>query len=307
MIDQLPERDVDTERVPTPNETTLSLLTDGDISPQDAYLRWEGDLDEFVTAVQDAGIDISACDDCGEFDYSYDLQETGDRRVICDECGDNYCRCYWCEVLFRNTTTAGDEEWCEECLYAHHSYCEECNEWISDEDSDHSHSRDSDCAPTRRRFVFPAHGAGTIGNDERLGGRTLPAGLISDEGMELIKSALYCYLDGTDQGLPSYVIANLLDEAGHMWQTSKGNFPRRVSSAFYKYRRVVYKSATDVGFDGVDTVPVKLDNGILSAIGNIAREHSSKGSTFLRGVDQGPQPGRRVLLPRRVVLVDRVC
>lgn len=126
------------------------------------------------------------------------------------------------------------------------------------------------CVSEHLSFAFPANGQGVVLNDDRLEVR-LPAGVISEEGMTAIMQKVRdtihpqrtsMFEDTTPVPAVYWRVAMIVEAVGSEWQTSRGNFTRRLSSALYKSN-------------------VKLDEGVLSEIGNMAREHSSGDSSYL--------------------------
>lgn len=206
------------------------------------------------------------CTGCIEADYTpchrCDTLVPDDETVSaggyehCDDCiASHFTRCYDCEEYERDrdvTYVAGGESVCESCRDNSYYYCEDCEDYYPD-----SHDHGCSCEAPLTRFVFPANGAGTVANNERLRVE-LPKGTIDDVGMGAIASLLYhrasIYLTDAEK---------LVNEVGPMWQAKRGNFTRRLSSAYYKAHAQ------------------KLSAEVISEVGNLARAHSSEGASWL--------------------------
>jgi len=203
--------------------------------------------------------DYYSCEDCGctvHMDDSRYLD--GLERSVCESCYEQY---YWCEHCETYNTSGG---------------CEGCDE-----------GTDCNCCAPRRTFRFPANGAGTVANDERMT-LTLPKGIISEEGITAITEAVQnalptkkaeqdahaAYTAIYDQSLrdawwaasdahhaATEVAAPAIESVGTEWQTKRGNYPKRLGSALYK-------------------VGVKLDPATISEIGNLARQYSDEQSEY---------------------------
>lgn len=222
---------------------------------QEAWQAWMGGLSSgFCDAVEQVtGDAVQPCGSCSDLTWSDDVTEVDGWRSVCESCLDGYYFCGWCEEWYSETTTVGDNEYCSSCLSNHCSYCDHCDEWYCDDDDDHNHSG-CECEAPHQRFRFPADGAGTVAQDERITVE-LPKGTIDDEGIARIQGLLY-----NETGYWE-VVGETLESVGQTWQTKRGNFTRRLSSAFHKRG-------------------VKLSPEILSEIGNLARAHSSEGSDW---------------------------
>jgi hypothetical protein len=200
--------------------------------------------------------DYSLCSHCEEW-YSDDETTSVGSSTFCNECVSEHCfYCSWCEDYFTEATSIGDNYYCERCRDNHFTYCDECSEWYSDDD-EHNHDHGCDCVAPHMNFEFPADGHGTISQDERLTVE-LPRGTIDDEGIRRIE-----YFLREDLGWSRTHIVKLAIEAiGPEWQTKRGNFTRRLSSALFKAEGI------------------KLKPEVISEIGNIAQAHSSQGATW---------------------------
>lgn len=200
--------------------------------------------------------DYYSCDDCYATIHRDDTHYLdGLDRTVCESCSCNY---YWCDY----------------CECYSDGPCTECSEGC-------------ECCPAQPRFRFPANGAGTIGNDERMT-LTLPKGVISEAGITAITQAVQnalptkkaeqdayaAYTAIYDQSLrdawwaasdehyaATKVAAPAIESVGTEWQTKRGNYPKRLGSALYK-------------------VGIKLDPATISEIGNLARQYSDEQSEY---------------------------
>jgi hypothetical protein len=207
----------------------------------------------------------TVCDNCNACENHCDCdhcRSCGDAvNEVCESCAycEGCCDCVTCESCQERTSytqTVGGSEWCEGCCDSYASYCDECEEYYPDDDS---HSHDCDCAVPEPEFQFPADGHGTIGNDERFTVE-LPKGTIDDEGLRRIT---YLVQDELRENIweNNWYVPDVISEVGPTWQTRRGNFTRRLSSALHKHG-------------------VKLSPATISEIGNIARQHSSGEATW---------------------------
>lgn len=238
----------------TAAETTAFLMLADDLSEErlrGAWTVWKDDywvdFSEAVEAI--TGQECAECDYCARMVWSEDTQSTADYEIVCDRCVDRwYQPCVSCETLHRNTTSVGGYEYCNDCLTDHHHWCDECDEWA---DREHEHAHGCDCEAPHKRFEFPANGQGTVAQNERLTVE-LPAGTIDEMGLQDIAHTV-----GAAVGWEHHrTIQAAIAEVGPTWQTRRGNFTRRLSSALHKQG-------------------IKLEQSTISQIGNLARQHSS--------------------------------
>lgn len=256
-----------------------------------------GDLHTPDSTVDDENVcescmdSYSPCDDCDTLVladdrvlvYKMDTYRwrTMDRNV-CDDCADNYHECDSCnerhDIL---NETLDDESVCEGCR-ENMNYCEECDGYYSDYSSDdHSHTG-CDCEPPSGLKFRIKNGDDWLNNDTRVE-MTLPSGVISEVGMDLIRGLMrqegHKIINSIDPTLTRYSeewrkarevadaeqskwyeLAWAIDESvGTEWQTSRGNFTKRLS-------RFAHLSG------------LKITADVLTSVGNIAREQST-GST----------------------------
>lgn len=235
------------------------------------------------------GEDVVRCNDC-ETVVLADEAEDYNGGPVCESCQQDYYSCEDCRCMMHSDDTNyldgldrcvcescfGDYFWCEHCETYSVDPCEECHTGC-------------DCCPAQPRFRFPANGAGTIGNDERLT-VTLPKGVISEAGIAAIMEAVIeslptyrAYRDASDRYYASVTLDPALREAfgqatgahtavmknvhkaiesvGDEWQGKRGNYPKRLASALHK-------------------VGVKLAPATISEVGNLARQYSDDTSEY---------------------------
>lgn len=257
-----------------PRPVTVALLgaTTQQISYQDAFSVWEQYRyviaitrdwvrPDFQSTLDDLGCKVITCDSCSEWEDAEGSAAVQGGATACEVClGNHYTTCDVCEqyVHDHEIATVDGYSYCDSCLDRYCYYCEECEEWSRTE---HEHQTSCDCEAPHPKFMFPANGAGAIGNDERLD-VALPAGTIDQVGITAIVSLLY---DATRDavGFISYdSIRSAVDAVGDQWQTKRGNYTRRISREYYS------------------NLKVKLPDGVLSEIGNLARLHSSSASEW---------------------------
>lgn len=201
--------------------------------------------------------DYYTCDDCNVMTHCDDTRYLeGLDRTVCESCSCNYY-------------------WCENCEYYSDGPCTECSEGC-------------ECCPAQPQFRFPANGAGTIAQDERLT-LTLPKGIISEAGIAAISGAVTdalptaqavadaraaCYANDYTTSLRDAwyavqdehekavrAVSKAIESIGQEWQGKRGNYPKRLSSALHK-------------------LGVKLAPATISEVGNLARQYSDDQSEF---------------------------
>lgn len=200
--------------------------------------------------------DIRFCERCLDPDEESSGQSVGHYSDgwACNFCVDeHYRQCYDCDDLVSDFSFVnGDDCVCRRCLDNNYGYCDECETYYHHDSSDHDHDdSDCDCSPPVIGFAMP-NGDETLRNDTRIR-VSLPAGFLDDEGVGRVKD--YLRREG------EYDAARLVEGLGREWQTSEGNLTKRLSRALYKHNGG------------------KLTPTMLSAVGNIASEHS-RGSDF---------------------------
>ena len=235
--------------------------------PNDTWKRLD-----FKTVIETlTTLTVFRCEDCGAWHDSDESALAVNETLLCDGCAEAYALCVGCDRYALYYNDVEGSPYCEDCTGEYCFYCESCEEW-----SHNKHDHTCDCVAPHQRFSFPANGAGTVSNDERLE-VTLPAGVIDQVGMRAIQQLIYDSVKGSDtlsQHIGWGAIYNVLEAVGDQWQTKQGNFTRRVSRQVYK------------------TCKAKLPDGILSEVGNLARQHSSETSEwtveFTRDLNLGP-------------------
>lgn len=238
--------------------------TDNLIKAWRVYTSGHGN--DFTEDVEDIiGETVIMCESCGEPEWEDESRSTTDGPV-CPGCYDNrYSTCESCEdvVSDDNTTMVGDCTYCGVCLDRYAHWCESCEEYYHDNDSSEHEHGGCKCEAPVRKFNFPADGHGTVREDERLTVE-LPKGVVDPQGLIEVSQILW---QGPLGGMFDVDLERVLEEVGPTWQTKKGNFTRRLSSALYKLGK-------DLGKE------IKLDAATISAIGNVARQHSSEEASW---------------------------
>lgn len=174
---------------------------------------------------------------------------------FCKPCKALYAQCEGCDDLGRINelcTTLNGLLMCSDCLDADWTWCESCDGYRADEDwENHQHGEGRDacgCESPAQKFQIRNDGEPPLSNDTRATA-SLPAGVISDEGI----TAIRCYLLMQGQ----YALADALEDLDPRWQTRQGNYTKRLS-------RLAYKS-----------LGIKLPPAIVSQVGCLARDHST--------------------------------
>lgn len=235
------------------------------------------------------GEDVARCNDC-ETVVLADETEDYNGEPICESCQEDYYGCGDCGCTVHRDDThyldGLDRDVCESCIGSYY-WCE-CCETYSDGPCEEC-ATGCECCPARPTFRFPANGAGTIGNDERLT-VILPKGVISEAGIAAIRKAVteslptgqayreaserYYASDRSDTALldafykasDAHAIAQrdvtkAIDSIGDEWQGKRGNYPKRLSSALHK-------------------LGIKLEPATISEVGNLARQYSDDTSEY---------------------------
>jgi len=232
----------------------------------EAAEAWSVVAATFTEAVEEiTGDAVVQCDDCSTHVWQDDATWVRSGKTVCEDCRCEYDMCVSCEEYFWSCNTRWDDNgnaYCSPCFDETHIYCGHCEEYYHvDSDHDFEHEEENcDCEAPHLRFTFPANGHGTIAQDERLTVE-LPAGTIDSVGMGKIADLLrVSFYNINSDG--RYYVGPVLEEVGDTWQTKRGNFTRRLSSAFHKAG----------GF--------KLPDHVISEVGNLARAHSSTGASW---------------------------
>lgn len=205
---------------------------------------------------------VTECDDCGR--YVADDVFTGDHgEVYCDECWDDCSHCGGSHPR-RNMRTFDYDLYCDECW----GYCPDCDSEIWGDRYEVGACEDCHicCESPQTVFRVPFEG-GVIGQDERVT-VSLPAGVVSDEGMEEIRDAItahrfdnYTHAEHPEAWYHWSYLAENIPDMDSTWQMRDGNLTKRIS-------RMAYKK-----------YGLKVPPELMSQIGNIASQHSD-GSDF---------------------------
>lgn len=243
-----------------------------------------------ATVLAMTGETIVRCNDCTSVVLEHEAEDYHGYPV-CESCQEDYYLCDDCNVMIHRDDTyyldgldrtvcescSCNYYWCESCEYYSDGPCTECSEGC-------------ECCPTQPRFRFPANGAGTVAQDERLT-LTLPKGIISEAGIVAISKAVtdalptaqavvdaraaYYGTSYANAGGPwsawsvaedehdkaVRAVSKAIESIGHEWQGKRGNYPKRLSSALHK-------------------LGVKLTPATISEVGNLARQYSDDQSEF---------------------------
>lgn len=205
-----------------------------------------------------------ACDDCSTMYREDDLSEVANgNRLVCESCLDkNYFHCETCdtwEECENRIILADGCSMCGDCAHSGHAiWCEECD-YYDYPDTDHSHGGCT-CEAPQQSFRVRNDGDPALANDERAT-VTLPAGMISDEGVGTIARYLReqyynAEIEPEDRD-KWYTLSYSLGDLGTQWQTKQGNYTKRLSRHAHK------------------ALGIKIPPAVLSNVGCIARDHST--------------------------------
>lgn len=274
-------------------EEYVSELTLRDLRERQSGNRWTSIHERFLDRLRGLVIDpdevdaVKFCADCRGADHEDDLVPTNSSHAdVCESCIDEYHTCQDCDDRFRQTTTTlSDTQACEGCIQEHWSWCDDCEGYYPDDDSaEHNHHDDDDngdscgCESPATSFKVRNDGEPLLENDTRVT-VTLPAGVISDEGINEIVT----YLRQVANQVPRVVdpnattncnccspvyersqefsdlwnLSHVVGELGEKWQTKEGNYTKRLSRMAYK------------------RFGLKLKPEVVSKVGCIASDHST--------------------------------
>lgn len=248
--------------------TQLRTLWDLALDPADnaaidaAWQAWpDYSWKDFAAQAKRLGADVHRCDACDvAIATSRGTVVDGGSERVCEDCRlAHYTLCGRCETWtsddeMRSVNEGGSV--CSGCCDRYYTWCEDCGEYFPDADM---HGHDDDwcrCDAPRQSFVFPAPDGYLIDEDE-LFELELPKGTIDQVGLDWIAQLLHSRMTPVDAVWFPVDARNLIHEVGPEWQGKRGNFTRRLSSAYYRK------------YGG------KLDPELVSQIGNLARQHSS--------------------------------
>jgi len=208
---------------------------------------------------------VGFCADCAAPDLEDDLHSTnGGHGDVCETCIESYSWCERCEEQSRNVrSTLADDTVCQSCLDDQYSWCDHCEGYFQDGNEEHSHEEDNDdgcdCESPAQSFTVRNDGEPPLANDTRTT-ITLPAGVISDEGLYEIANYLRNHsrdLEPEEDRETMWGLSYRLGDLGETWQTKQGNFTKRLSRLAYK----------ELG--------LKIAPDVVSKVGCIARDHST--------------------------------
>lgn len=221
-----------------------------------------------------------------EDDTARDVED----RPVCDSCQDDLTVCEGCDQFsvspyFISVWMYSDRPFCQNCASNLLSYCSDCDEYYFNEDrGDHDHERFCECAPMPLEFRVPGNSHGPLEQDERLLVQ-FPEGMVSEEALEYVISILWSHqyaglqyaADGYTRvpDAPTYQdMRDVVEGLDRVWQTRRGNFTKRLSSALYKAHKVT------------------LNDGVLSRVGSAIRDMGGATTSwyveFTRDLNQGP-------------------
>jgi hypothetical protein len=218
-----------------------------------------GRFDVFVAAVRQAvGETVVECAVCVEPAWQDDSHQDHHEDWVCDPCRSDIPSCEACTEWSSEgdgwLVYVGDYGYCQSCLDASFSWCEDCDEYYRNDDaSEHRHGECDWPLSVPLQFVVPANSHGTITQDERLRVE-LPEGLISEEAIEAV---VYMLWREQFSGIAYSKLERAVDSLEKTWQAKQGNFTRRLSSVLHKEFKA------------------KLDPGLLSRVGSTIREHAT--------------------------------
>lgn len=255
------------------------FVADGNLDGNGCYLSDQEWLDETRELLLNPEVEVHWCPDCGELliesiDTHHEVERDG--KTVCRSCFGTYRECDNCEIAFESDdmTYTHDERWvCERCLDRLYHYCDTCESYYH---HDEGHAHGCECESPEQSFAMPLLD-GKLTNDDRVE-VSLPAGTISDEGMQairhLIHDAAYRCEEYAER-CSLNAVARFVHEIGIEWQTRKGNFTKRLSRLTY------------------NTNGYKISADLLARIGSTAREHSSECTALeveiTRDLNQSPE------------------
>lgn len=232
-----------------PNRDALRRVVDVWSDWEESYLFHFPEVVEAITSES-----LTSCDHCEDMLFSHEATWLASREVdVCESCLErNYAYCDGCDEYATSVTkVASGSSRCDYCL-EDYEWCSSCDGWYDD---NHSHS--CECVAPHEAFRFWTRG-GTVREDERFVVE-LPAGTIDAEGIAAIEQRLRVAYDGDWEMRQQSRLA--VEEVGHLWQSKRGNFTKRLSRALYERG-------------------LKVDAQTLADVGNLARSHSSDSASW---------------------------
>lgn len=208
--------------------------------------------------------EITACGRCSFYDFNRDMTSIGGRQRVCADCAQFYARCRHCDNMAPSSsfypTSSTTYNVCINCVNSRFFYCSDCATYQPNTRvRSHRHVANQCCESQRKTFQVPNNGDGMLSNDRRAHIQ-LPAGEISDEGLEAIRRQVrdqQYYTEDRTAALSWSTLSQNLGQLGNMWQTKDGNFPKRLSRYAYKEHGL------------------KVSPDLMTVIGNVARDHSA--------------------------------
>ena len=212
-----------------------------------------------LTSEPDAIDEVAFCDACHSPAWDDDLCSARDGDMsICDACWRSWTGCANCEDRYPDADMYGTLDGsliCDRCRDNYYNYCEECDGHYHADDDGHDHDHACDCDSPQLSFAIRNDGVGPLANDTRVT-VLLPAGIISAEGLQAITNCLYRAGNAGPGSAGLRQLAYELEPLGDRWQTSTGNYPKRLSRHAYSTRKI------------------KITPDIMAQVGCIARDHS---------------------------------
>lgn len=233
-----------------------------------------------------SGRTLTTCEECGMWAYAsaseYDVTLCYACRTIGQACDD----CAHIQKAYRLTqigvAPGTPTRVCQRCLTNHYRYCRRCGRYYPNARPRHRHLLGCQCKAPMATFRFPRpDGSARFGYTMESDRRTtvaMPSGVISDEGIRMIKGVM-----GQDPDRKVRNCAWMVDELAPIWVVSKGKpseggagpYPRRLAKMVWT---LTHPEGTcpDVARAGHGPYcpGVKLSPAILGKIGQTARAHT---------------------------------
>lgn len=248
------------------------------------------------------------CNDCEEA-VNVDETETYQDEPLCSSCQKDYYHCEDCGCTVHQDDPCYldglDRSVCDLCRYSYY-WCENCETYSTDECEECSGSG-CDCSAHALKFRFPANGAGTIAQDERMT-LALPKGVISEAGVVAIAQAVTDSLPTADALKTAQAAYHASVDAYRAARWSDDEDPRAAGDAqlaardAYWTAQNAHRVATSkipaaiesIGHEwqgkrgnypkrlssALHKLGVKLAPETLSEVGNLARQYSDDQSEF---------------------------
>ena len=123
------------------------------------------DNDEYIVTAdgeyvcEDCRENYFMCDDCGEWFHNDYAIFINDYKVVCEACSDDYVRCDVCGEYHNYEDlqiVRGGDEVCEDCLDRYYVWCDECEEYVEEDDYNYDREMCYDCV-RRICVIKPYH------------------------------------------------------------------------------------------------------------------------------------------------------